>query len=181
LANQYFREEESEGGVARVVYDAWYLMAYSMAGYFLVHYFADTAHEIAPLGLFAFVLAGVLVLYILKRLLTIVLSVLFEFGPLLRQFQYHDHIQHYLAALLLMPLLWVAAFAGEWFWPVAMWAILTVLVVAFLLRYVRGLTLVFPSIRGFGFPFILYICTLEIAPVVAVVKGLDILFRMYLS
>lgn len=181
LANQYFREEESEGGIGRVVYDVFYLLAISVAVYFVIRYFAGAGQEIAPLGLFALIMGAVFCLYLLKWLLSFVLSGLFEFGPILHQFQFHDHIQNYLAALVLLPFLWLAAFAGSWIWPITIWAIIGIIGLAILLRYVRGLTLVFPSIRGFVFPFILYICTLEIAPVVAIIKGLDILLRVYLS
>lgn len=181
LADQYYREEDNEGRISRLLYDAWYLMAFSAAFYFICMYFIADVQEVSGWALFAVITSAVLVLYVLKRLLNVVLSGLFEFSDMLGRFQFHDHVQLYVLSLLLVPLLWLAGFGSEWVRNLASMGIMSVVAVSILLRYVRGIALVFPQIRGFGFSFILYICTLEIAPVLALVKGLGILFQTYLS
>ncbi|MBI1192110.1 MAG: DUF4271 domain-containing protein [Bacteroidetes bacterium] len=77
-----------------------------------------------------------------------------------------------LAGGMLLPFLFVIGFAPD---PVGGWGVLTSVVLLLFLfgwRSLRGLQVGSGSLRHNGFAFVVYICTLEIAPIAVAIKGI---------
>jgi hypothetical protein len=78
-----------------------------------------------------------------------------------------------LAGGVLLPFLFVIGFAPEPVGVGGVWASLVLLVFLFGWRSLRGLQVGSGTLRHNGFAFVVYICTLEIAPIAVAVKGVS--------
>ena len=115
-------------------------------------------------------IGGLSVLYLLKGLLYRIIGSAFKLSAPLQFFRFNALVIYHLLGIGLLPFVILAAFAEP---PVNNWAIfgaLILIAIALLIRLVKG----FASLRLSGLfhfvYFLLYICALEIAPLLIAIK-----------
>lgn len=121
----------------------------------------------ATFGVFALVLMGV---YTFKILFIQFVGVVFNIYPVARQYAFNVYLLNNILGLLLIPLVAIAYYSGG---PADTWAIyagIALFIVFFVLRFLKSL-----SIEGIISPvnllyLFLYLCTLEILPLLVAVK-----------
>lgn len=121
------------------------------------------------LGIVLFTALGILLLagrYLTIRLAALILP---DAEPL-RFFLYYEFQLLRLGGVLLFPLMLLTAFAEPPVGQGAMVAALGLLALLFLLRLVKGLTVAETVLRQRPLHFFLYLCSLEIAPLVVLVR-----------
>lgn len=121
----------------------------------------------ATFGVFALILMGV---YTFKILFIQFVGVVFNIYPVARQYAFNVYLLNNILGLLLIPLVAIAYYSGG---PADTWAIyagIALFIVFFVLRFLKSL-----SIEGIISPvnllyLFLYLCTLEILPLLVAVK-----------
>lgn len=121
----------------------------------------------ATFGVFALILMGV---YTFKILFIQFVGVVFNIYPVARQYAFNVYLLNNIMGLLLIPLVAIAYYSGG---PADTWAIyagIALFIVFFVLRFLKSL-----SIEGIISPvnllyLFLYLCTLEILPLLVAVK-----------
>ncbi|UPT67433.1 MAG: DUF4271 domain-containing protein [Sphingobacteriales bacterium JAD_PAG50586_3] len=121
----------------------------------------------ATFGIFSVIL---LVVYTFKILFIQFIGSVFNIYPVARQYAFNVYLLNNILGLLLIPLVAIAYYSGG---PADTWAVyagIVLFIVFFVLRFLKSL-----SIEGIISPFnlmylFLYLCTLEILPLLVVVK-----------
>jgi hypothetical protein len=143
------------------------IKAVGLAGFGILEQFG----ALQAFGLFAFVL---LVAYTFKILFIQFVGVVFNIYPIARQYAFNVYLLNNILGLLLIPLVAIAYYSGG---PADTWAVyvgIALFALFFVLRFLKSL-----SIEGIISPvnllyLFLYLCTLEILPLLVAVKLITI-------
>jgi hypothetical protein len=122
-----------------------------------------------PLHLLSCVVAVVFVFF-LRDALRRLTGMLFQAEEVMAFFGFEIALLQALAAVLMIPLLFALAYAPPGWQGVMLGLSLALLILLFLWRMLRGWMAASASRRHNPFGFLLYICTLEIAPVAVAAK-----------
>ena len=115
-------------------------------------------------------IGGVGVLYLIKGLSYRILGATFKISNALQFFRFNALVIYHLLGIGMLPFIILAAFADP---PVSNWAIVGTLIligIALLIRFVKGFTALRLTGRFHFVYFLLYICALEIAPLLIAIK-----------
>ncbi|MBK8345992.1 MAG: DUF4271 domain-containing protein [Bacteroidetes bacterium] len=115
-------------------------------------------------------IGGVGVLYLIKGLSYRILGSTFKISNALQFFRFNALVIYHLLGIGMLPFIILAAFADP---PVSDWAIAGTLIligIALLIRFVKGFTALRLTGRFHFVYFLLYICALEIAPLLIAIK-----------
>jgi len=115
-------------------------------------------------------IAGVGLAFGLKHLLLRVLGYIFPLRPQLAQYSFAIRLYSIALGLLLLPVNLLLAFAPAELHTGLIYLVLGAVALAYLLRSLRGLVIAGSTAWSNKFHFLLYICTVEIAPVVVLAK-----------
>ncbi len=118
----------------------------------------------------AVAIAGVALLYLLKGLLYRIIGVSFKLTNALQFYRFNSLVIYHLLGIGMLPLIILGAFAEA---PVNEWAIIGTLILlglAMLIRIVKGFAALRLVSRFHLMYFLLYICGLEIAPILIAIK-----------
>ncbi len=112
----------------------------------------------------------IVVLYIVKGIVYYIIAAGFKAGNALNFFRFNSLVIYHLLGIGMLPLVILAAFAEE---PLKSWSLYATLVligIAMLMRLIKGFTAIRMAGRFHIVYFLLYICALEIAPLLIAVK-----------
>lgn len=115
-------------------------------------------------------IGGVGVLYLIKGLSYRILGSTFKISNALQFFRFNALVIYHLLGIGMLPFIILTAFADP---PVSDWAIAGTLIligIALLIRFVKGFTALRLTGRFHFVYFLLYICALEIAPLLIAIK-----------
>lgn len=115
-------------------------------------------------------IGGVGALYLIKGLSYRILGSTFKISNALQFFRFNALVIYHLLGIGMLPFIILAAFADP---PVSDWAIagtLILIAIALLIRFVKGFTALRLTGRFHFVYFLLYICALEIAPLLIAIK-----------
>jgi hypothetical protein len=176
LATQFFRDLDLQGSFLHIIYNLHMLMGFSLLGFLVIEtWFPLPAYpDYVILGGVFGILA---VLFIVRALLVRLVGAIFRISDTVVFAQFVSNIHYSTIAWVLMPIIVVAAFAGG---ETAYWALcisLAILVAGALIRYYRGFQVAREFIRSYNVPLALYICTVEIAPLLLAYQGTITAYR----
>lgn len=109
-------------------------------------------------------IAGFSLLYVLRGWIYRILGAIFRISPTLQFFRFNALVIYHLLGILLLPFLLLAAFSDPPVSQGALYAALGLVGLAFLIRLVKGLNAALTTGTLRILYFLLYICALEVAP-----------------
>ncbi|MEM7101612.1 MAG: DUF4271 domain-containing protein [Bacteroidota bacterium] len=150
-----------------------YVLCASLFLFLIVNHF-----EFAGLGFnlttFGLALGFLLLVTFLRHLLLITAGAIFPFEKEIRFYRHTINVFDYVIGFVLFPLIVVIAFAPKDISSIAILVGLGIISIIYLFRCLRGLTIAKKYLAFHKFHFFLYLCTVEIAPLLIVVKLLTI-------
>lgn len=176
LATQFFRDLDLQSSFLHIIYNLHMLMGFSLFGFLVVEtWFPLPAYpDILILGGLFCILTAV---FIVRALLVRLIGMVFSIADTVVFAQFVSNIHYSTIAWVLMPVIVVATFGGG---ETAYWAMrisLAILVTGALIRYYRGFQVAREFIRSYNVPLALYICTVEIAPLLLAYQGIITAYR----
>jgi len=170
LGQQIYRDREFSANIFKLITFINFavltgIFLYLAAGYFGVELvFGSMVPDMA------LCIGVVFVAYLLKGLVYRIADGLYQFGPAIWFFRFNSLVTYQLLGIGLLPMVILSVFAKP---PLNGWALTaTIVLILFglFVRLVKGISVV-GMLKGFRFLyFLLYICALEIAPVLLVYK-----------
>jgi len=116
---------------------------------------------------------GLALLFLLKIIFVRIIGVLFDIEKLVREYIVFLYLFYFNSVLILMPLLLFIAFIPAMYFKFLLIFFLVVIAILFLYRFLKTISILIGSLRFSIFYLILYLCTLEIAPILILVKSLN--------
>lgn len=170
IATQYFRDEGVFSSFLHALYHVHYLLGLSLLNVLVLPYLVPGI-EPRSIQVWLVVFVALLGLYVVRLLFSLLLSEVFQLGEVLRFAQFYSNLTYSHLAYLMMPVATVGLLTSVPKIPlVAVWAAIIALIAAIGIRYIRGLQVVAQYFGLFQLRLIAYICTVEIAPVVILLK-----------
>lgn len=113
------------------------------------------------------------ILFLLKLIIIKIIGVLFQIEKLVREYIVFLYLFYFNSALVLMPLLIFVAFLPASYFNFLLILFVSILSILFIFRFLKIVLTLMGGLRFPIFYLILYLCTLEIAPVLILVKSLN--------
>jgi hypothetical protein len=174
LSQQLFRDQESSLSFQTIIMMINFLFTASLIIYFLIeHYFhLENANTFL---IFLQILMVVSVAYFAKYAGFVLIGKIFPFNEEISLFRFNYFLNQKLTGVALIPFVYAAAYSWH---PFSQW-FLIVSVILFLfsigIRSIKGLLIGMKFLQQNAFHFLLYICTFEIAPLMILIKWLQLL------
>lgn len=167
--NQIYREREGRGfGVYNILYFS-FLINLGVFLFYILHHFQIhfNANLVLQLGI---CVAGVLIAFSLKHLVLWLIGLIFPVNREVSRYNFIMLIFGSSLGLLLGPINILLAYGPQNLHEVLIWGTISTIGLVYAFRSVRSLWLAGRIFASHQFHFLLYICTVEIAPVLTVVK-----------
>ena len=159
-------------GWSNIIYLALYILFWINAGIFafllLSHYGVKSAYS-QSLTLLACI-GGVALTFFLKHLILYIIAKVFPIEKEIKTYNFIILTAGILLGLILMPLNIFIAYTSAGLNEMFIYLTFGVIAVVYLVRSLRSLTIASPYMMENKFHFLLYLCTVEIAPVMVVAK-----------
>lgn len=155
-----------------------YIFLYSIftlsLGLFITLYQSYVLHhgKVEFLG-FLKISVGIALLFLLKIIFVRIVGILFEVEKIVREYVVFLYLFYFNSVLILMPLLLLVTFIPSMYFNFVLILFVVITVILFLYRFFKTMISLIGGFRFSIFYFILYLCTLEIAPILILVKSLN--------
>ena len=170
LGQQIYRDREFSANIFKLLTFVNFTLTAGIFVFLLAKYFnISMPFENAIYNILASI-GLIIILYILKGLWYAMISATFKIGPQISFFRFNAQVIYHLLGIALLPFVILAAFAEP---PVSNWSLFGggfVILFALLLRLLKGIAALGTFDRFHIVYFLLYICALEIAPMLIAVK-----------
>jgi hypothetical protein len=173
LAQQMFRDREFSLNIFMLLL----FINFAIVAGILLHLITENfglqlpfSPPIYNIGLCIFLIVAV---YVLKGIFYRTISAIFDISTGIRFFRYNTLVIYHMLGIALLPFVMLTAFAESPFREWAFFAALLLCALAFLIRFFKGLVIAEEFLRFRFLYFLLYICALEIAPVLIACKLLS--------
>lgn len=167
--NQIYREREGRGfGVYNILYFS-FLINLGVFLFYILHHFQIHFNANLVLQL-SICVVGVLVAFSLKHLVLGLIGLIFPVSREVSRYNFIMLIFGSSLGLLLGPINILLAYGPQSLHEVLIWGTISTIGLVYAFRSVRSLWLAGRIFASHQFHFLLYICTVEIAPVLTVVK-----------
>lgn len=149
------------------------IFSFSLGLFILIYRSAyNPMHEVTAAN-FLKISTLVAVLFVAKILLIRVIAIIFEVERLVREYVAVLYLVYFNSMLILMPLLLFVTFLPTSYFKIILIFFLIVVSILFLYRFLRTAFGLVGNLRFSIFYLILYLCSLEIAPILILVKALN--------
>lgn len=117
-----------------------------------------------------FSLVGVAVILILRFIMLKTAEIIFPFRKELKLYSFYELQIHRALGLCLFPLVILMAFSVPMVSTIALYASFVIVVVMWVIRYIKGFGIGISYFGAHFIHFLLYLCALEIAPVIIIIR-----------
>ena len=148
-----------------------YLSFFLNAGIFIylaANYFGANLPQ--NLGWVFLICLGVALAFLFKHILLFFIQSVFPIGKEIKLYSFSIMVFSIILGIVLLPINILAAFATEGLIKIAIWGGLGAILAFYLFRSLRGLSIGSRYIMSHSFHFLLYLCAVEILPVVVLLK-----------
>lgn len=169
MFHQVLRERESIGLLPFMFLYTLFFFNAGLFLYLLLHYLkipVASTHLISWL----YCIGGVVGAFFLKHLTLNIIGAVFPVQKEIRSYNFLIIVFAVVIGVILVPVNVLLAYGPEYFDPYLFYFASGTLVLTYLFRYLRSLIIVNRFSGFYNFHFLLYICTVEIAPVLFLVK-----------
>lgn len=170
ILNSMYREH---GGVALVPYMATYLVYILVGGVFislLIRHFAGASLVYSQGWLFLMSSGALLLLLFMKHTVLRFIAIVFPVNKEMGLYSFMIGIFNQIIGLILLPLTMIAAFSSDAISVPTIYLALCILGLCLLFRSFRGLLIGNKFLFGNKFHFFIYLCVVEISPVIVLFK-----------
>jgi hypothetical protein len=170
LGQQIFRDREFSAGIFKLLTFVNFAMSAGLFIFLIMKHNGLTMPFAAGVYNILLCIGAVAILYLLKGFMYRILGATFQLTNALQFFRFNALVIYHLLGIAMLPLIILAAFAEA---PVNEWAITGTLIligIALLIRLVKGFAALRLTGRFHFVYFLLYICALEIAPLLIAIK-----------
>lgn len=169
ISQQVFREQELSMPFPALLLTINGVLSYAILLYLGLNYL-NLLSSLGDWNLFLASLGIILGIAIFKYLLMWFASAVFPFRDEMNFFNFNFFLNIKILGTLLLPINFIIAYAPPELTQWAVWAALALLALAYVGLAIKGLAIAKNYLAFYKFHFIVYICSLEIAPVLIVVK-----------
>jgi Domain of unknown function (DUF4271) len=166
---QIYKEPVGWGSAPYLSLYALYWLGLSIFIYLLLPHFGVSL-PYGKMTTFLLCLAGVSGIYVLKHLVLYLIALIFPVSKQVRTYNFIILTVGVILGLLLMPLNIFIAYAPESLSTIFIYITFGVIGLAYLVRSLRGLMVASPFLVDNKFHFLLYLCTVEFAPLLIIIK-----------
>ncbi len=166
---QIYKEPMGWGSVAYLALYVLFWLNLAILVYLLLAHFGVSS-QYGKLTTFMTCLGGVSLIYMIRHSVLYVISKVFPIEKEVRTYNFIILTVGILLGLLLMPLNIFIAYAPGSLTQLFIYAAYAAILLAYLVRSLRGLTVASPFLIGNKFHFLLYLCTVEFAPLLILIK-----------
>lgn len=149
------------------------IFSFSMGLFILIYQSAFSSNDAVTVAGFLKISALVAFLFVAKILLIRIISVIFEVERLVREYIAVLYLVYFNSMLVLMPLLLFVSFFPASYFKIILIFFLIMVSILFLYRFLRTAFGLVGNLKFSIFYLILYLCSLEIAPILILVKTLN--------
>lgn len=169
LLNQLHREQSSGLALAYVIL---YLLFFINAGLFAFLAARHFGISISSSNVYALLLCmgSIAGFFVAKHFVLWMAGFIFPIGKEVDSYQFTIMIFNIIVGLFLVPVVLLIGYAPQTMTGVVVYSALGILGLTFLFLNLRGLFIATRFIAGNKFHFLLYLCAVEIAPILAIVK-----------
>ncbi len=132
--------------------------------------FVPGLSDLYPFVLFGILASSVAIFHIAKRLLTKAIATLLPFGTTISFYQFNIDLIYVILSILIAPFTWLLAYGYTGLAQLSAIVIVCMTLVFIAYRAYKGLFIARPIIMRYKFHFFVYLCTLEIAPLLIISK-----------
>ena len=144
------------------------LLLYQLTAYYHVYY------SVTGFRLFLVISLSIALLFILKFLVLKLIGFLFDAGSLVSEYIYILNLTYFTIAFLLLAVVICISLISERFVPLLLTVTLIITTVIFVWQYLRNSVGMAANFRFHKFYLFIYLCALEISPVLVLIKALSI-------
>ena len=169
LANQFYRDHEASQPFSFLLLNINFIIVTSMILIEIFNFY-EILDQYEYWILLGILISALGILILLRAVIFEIMKGIFTFNRELNLYNFHIGIIYKMLGLVLYPVIILFTFSPE---PYKKFLIpgVIVLIVSFLFfRYIRGMAIASGFIKFYKFHFFLYICTLEIAPLLLMIK-----------
>ncbi|PJJ79809.1 DUF4271 domain-containing protein [Mucilaginibacter auburnensis] len=142
------------------------LFLYQFANYKNIYY------SLSGIGLFAWLSALIVILFAAKFVILKALGFIFDAANIVSEYISLLYLTYFTAAFVFLPVTICFSLLAAALIPVLMWVVFGVLAVVFALLYLRSSVNIISNIRFHKFYLFIYLCALEICPILILIKAL---------
>ena len=155
----------------RILY-VFYVLSLAFMLYFLELRYEIRPYELQDVLLFLFNVALLALLFLGRMVLHNIAGFLFNQLKIVREYLYHIFLYNKLIGLVALPLMFLMVYTRGLLQELIIWTSYCILLAIFLLRLIRGLVFSYRK-DVLNFYMFLYLCALEIAPIVLIYRWLE--------
>ncbi len=171
LMNQLYREQEGRGILPFwLLYGPLFFINAGVFIFFLLRYYEIPFFADRPITELGLCIAGVAAFFFFKHLLLRFLAFVFPIEKEIARYQFTIIIFGIVIGLVLVPANIFLAYADPEVIRLVIWSSLGLIGLIYFFRYLRSLLIANKFLLFHKFHFLLYICTVEIAPVLFLLK-----------
>lgn len=139
---------------------------------FLLTYHYNIRLPFNQVGNLFICIGGIILVFLLKHLILFIIAIIFPVEKEIRAYNFVILIGGILLGLLLTPFNMAIAFGSENLGTIAIWGAFGLIGLIYLIRSFRAVAIASPYLITNRFHFLVYLCTVEIAPIMILVKML---------
>lgn len=169
LFNQVYRERESFGLLPFILMYILFFLNAGLFTYLMLHHYKISLTDNHLLS-WAYCTIAITAIFFIKHLILSMIGVVFPVEKEARLYNFLIIVFSIIIGLILVPVNILLAYGPETITPYLFYFAWGTLGFTYLFRYLRGLVIANRFVAFHRFHFLLYICTVEIAPVLFLVK-----------
>lgn len=169
IARQFYDDFNHSGFVLNALFAVITVSTFGLFAYLGVTYFGKL-QQVESYFLMAALVVAVGVYLSIRRMMLRLIALILPLSELIYFYLFNLRIINITASIMLLPMLLLMAFGGPVIEQVALYLSLITLALTITFIVLRGLTIVKEFVLRYKFHFILYLCTLEIAPLLILYK-----------
>jgi hypothetical protein len=174
LSQQLFREQEAVLSFQVLIMMFNFLLSCSLLIYVMVDYFLHPEYA-NPLLIFLQIFLAVAIIYAAKYFGYRTIEIIFPFTEEMNFFRFTYFMNQKLLGVVLIPFIYAAVYSEVGAAKFFLFASAGLFLFSIVIRSIKGLMIGAKFLRQNTFHFLLYICTFEIAPLIILMKWLQIL------
>lgn len=175
IAFQSYRYRESEPTAIDLVLRINALLTFALMISFSLQHWFGLQPDWELLGTVA---VFFIAFYFFRKLVNVLFGSIFSFGEVLNFTNFYSDYLIKGIGIAGFPFLWVFSFGSGFIQEITFYIFILLLGTFVIVRFLRGLKAGAPLFLGNGFHFILYICTLEIIPLLLICKVFAIHYKL---
>ncbi len=164
-----FRQKLDSYRSAGIILQFFYLFSGGLFIFLVMKHF-QIEIDLPDFVVLGLVVLGLMIITFLRYSLLILVASIFPFSKEVNLYKYIISVYDYVIGVILFPLSIIIAFAPQNISEPVMWLALGLIALIYVYRSFRGLVVASKYLLFHKFHFILYLCTVEIAPIMILMK-----------